>query len=108
MRTSFSGRATVEQWESLRDAACRGQGVDLFYSPDGEKGRERTARERRAKKICESCEVLMTCREIALTNHEPFGVWGGMTEKERNEYLRGETRRDIEQSSRDLGRVAVG
>jgi WhiB family redox-sensing transcriptional regulator len=108
MRTSFSGQATIDQWESLLGAKCRGMGVELFYSPDGEKGKERTAREARAKDICKSCEVLMACRDIALTNREPFGVWGGMTEKERNEHLRGKTRRSIEQSSRDLGRVAVG
>jgi hypothetical protein len=37
---------------------------------------------RAAKKICFHCPVVSRCRDWALT-HDEFGVWGGMTERER-------------------------
>ena len=36
-----------------------------------------------AKKVCFSCEVRPECLEYALANHERFGVWGGLSERER-------------------------
>lgn len=36
-----------------------------------------------AKKVCRNCTVRAECLEYALANDERFGVWGGMTERER-------------------------
>jgi WhiB family redox-sensing transcriptional regulator len=32
---------------------------------------------------------MMACREHALKVREPYGVWGGLTEEEREQVLRG-------------------
>jgi WhiB family transcriptional regulator, redox-sensing transcriptional regulator len=37
--------------------------------------------------------VLEQCRQHALAVHEPYGVWGGLSEAEREEIIRGRTRR---------------
>ena len=33
--------------------------------------------------MCATCPVIINCREHALATHEPYGVWGGLTEEER-------------------------
>jgi WhiB family redox-sensing transcriptional regulator len=33
--------------------------------------------------VCGSCPVLDQCREHALAVREPYGVWGGLTEDDR-------------------------
>jgi WhiB family transcriptional regulator, redox-sensing transcriptional regulator len=38
---------------------------------------------RSAKKVCASCEVKERCLQYALENDERFGVWGGLSERER-------------------------
>ena len=38
---------------------------------------------REAKKVCLSCEVRSECLEYALENDERFGIWGGLSERER-------------------------
>ena len=38
---------------------------------------------RAAKEICLACPVLQQCRSHALAVREPYGVWGGLTEDER-------------------------
>ncbi len=56
-----------------------------FFHPDAERGYARSARIAAAKAVCRSCPVLVQCRHHALTAEEPFGVWGGMDERERRE-----------------------
>ena len=38
---------------------------------------------REAKKVCLTCEVRNDCLESALSNDERFGIWGGLSERER-------------------------
>lgn len=38
---------------------------------------------REAKRICRSCEVRAECLDYALEHDEGFGVWGGLSERER-------------------------
>ena len=38
---------------------------------------------REAKKVCLTCEVRQDCLESALSNDERFGIWGGLSERER-------------------------
>jgi WhiB family transcriptional regulator, redox-sensing transcriptional regulator len=68
-------------WRSL--ARCRDLDSSLFFSPDGERGPTRRRRERAAKAVCATCPVQRQCAAYAVANHEPYGVWGGMTETER-------------------------
>ena len=37
----------------------------------------------KAKAICSTCPVISDCLKAALANHEPYGVWGGMSADER-------------------------
>lgn len=74
---------TNQRWE--RDAACRGKDPSLFFGPNRfEPKRERLAREDVAKGICRTCTVTAECRDMAVALGEPFGVWGGLGEKERD------------------------
>ena len=72
-----------EAWQWQLYGHCRGADSEVFFHPDGERGRARAERAYRAKRICRDCPVLAQCRDYALTVGEPFGVWGGMTEEER-------------------------
>ena len=38
---------------------------------------------RDAKKVCQTCPVKTECLEYALAHDERFGIWGGMSERER-------------------------
>lgn len=44
---------------------------------------ERGGATRAAKQVCRSCEVRAQCLEYALENDERFGVWGGLSERQR-------------------------
>jgi WhiB family redox-sensing transcriptional regulator len=68
-------------WRSL--ARCQDLDSALFFSPDGERGPTRRRRERAAKAVCARCPVQAQCAAYAIANHEPYGVWGGLTETER-------------------------
>ncbi|QEU82683.1 WhiB family transcriptional regulator [Streptomyces subrutilus] len=76
------GRAE-HHWTWQTEAACRGLGAEVFFHPEGERGRERAEREEAAKSVCGTCPVRARCLEHALRVAEPYGVWGGLGEKER-------------------------
>jgi WhiB family transcriptional regulator, redox-sensing transcriptional regulator len=50
---------------------------------------ERGGSVREAKRVCRSCEVRAECLEYALENDERFGVYGGLSERERRRLKRG-------------------
>ncbi|MFV8394691.1 WhiB family transcriptional regulator [Corynebacterium hindlerae] len=75
-------------WDWQLHGACRGEDSAVFFHPDGERGRARTQRENRAKAICRECPVLTQCRRHALEVAEPYGIWGGLSESERDLLLR--------------------
>ncbi len=62
-------------------ANCLGVDPDLFFP-------ERGASTREAKEVCRGCVVRDDCLEYALTNGEKFGIWGGMSERERRRIRR--------------------
>jgi len=69
-------------------AACRGPLGAVFFPPvTTERKREKLAREARAKEICSTCPVMVSCREYAMQIREPHGVWGGLSEQERRSLL---------------------
>lgn len=79
----------ADHWDWQLHAVCRGMDSEAFFHPEGQRGAARAEREQRAKAICATCPVLQQCREHALAVREPYGVWGGLTEDERTEILRG-------------------
>ena len=73
----------ADLWEWQFDGACRRENPDVFFHPEGERGPARRKRDSAAKAVCLGCPVLESCREHALRVREPYGVWGAMTEYER-------------------------
>ena len=64
------------------EARCRGMQDRLF--PEG-------ADQKRARTVCMGCRVRSQCLAEALDNRIEWGVWGGMTERERRRLLRKHT-----------------
>ena len=62
-------------------ANCLGVDPDLFFP-------ERGASTREAKEVCRGCAVRGDCLEYALANAERFGIWGGLSERERRRIRR--------------------
>ncbi|MGO1561611.1 Sporulation regulatory protein WhiD [Actinomycetales bacterium JB111] len=73
----------IETWSWQAHGACRGKDPEMFFHPEGERGRSRRLRVEIAKAVCATCPVIAACREHALSVREPYGVWGGMSEEER-------------------------
>ena len=64
----------LQRPEWHRHAACRGKGPDTFYVGRGEPSDP-------ARAICSTCPVTVECLESA--RHERFGIWGGMSTRQR-------------------------
>ena len=58
------------------DALCAETDPESFFPEKGGSTRE-------AKRVCTGCEVRAECLEFALANDERFGIWGGLSERER-------------------------
>jgi WhiB family redox-sensing transcriptional regulator len=71
---------TREQWQDR--ALCAQTDPEAFFPEKGGSTRE-------AKKICLGCEVRTECLEYALAHDERFGIWGGLSERERRRLKRG-------------------
>jgi WhiB family redox-sensing transcriptional regulator len=63
------------------DALCAQTDPEAFFPEKGGSTRE-------AKRVCEGCEVRSECLNYALENDERFGIWGGLSERERRRYRR--------------------
>ncbi|MGH3866041.1 MAG: WhiB family transcriptional regulator [Pseudonocardiaceae bacterium] len=63
-------------------ALCAQTDPEAFFPEKGGSTRE-------AKRICAGCEVRAECLEYALTFDERFGIWGGLSERERRKLKRG-------------------
>ena len=61
-------------WQA--DALCAQTDPEAFFPEKGGSTRD-------AKRICSGCEVKAQCLEYALQNDERFGIWGGLSERER-------------------------
>jgi predicted Fe-S protein YdhL (DUF1289 family) len=62
-------------------AVCAQTDPDAFFPEKGQSTRE-------AKRVCAGCEVRSECLQYALDNDERFGVWGGLSERERRAWRR--------------------
>jgi WhiB family transcriptional regulator, redox-sensing transcriptional regulator len=67
-----------EDWATL--AQCKQSRPDELFV--------RGAAQNRAKTMCAGCPVKTECLAEALDNRIEWGVWGGMTERERRAVLR--------------------
>jgi len=57
-------------------ALCAQTDPEAFFPEKGGSTRE-------AKKVCVGCDVRRECLEYALGHDERFGIWGGLSERER-------------------------
>jgi len=62
-------------------ALCAQTDPEAFFPEKGGSTRE-------AKKVCSGCEVRAECLDYALENDERFGIWGGLSERERRKLKR--------------------
>ena len=63
-------------------ALCAQTDPEAFFPEKGGSTRE-------AKRVCLACEVKAECLEYALAHDERFGIWGGLSERERRRLKRG-------------------
>jgi WhiB family redox-sensing transcriptional regulator len=68
--------ADVEVW--MDNALCAETDPEAFFPEKGGSTRE-------AKQICRSCDVRAECLDYALANDERFGIWGGLSDRERRQ-----------------------
>jgi WhiB family redox-sensing transcriptional regulator len=78
--SSTAPRRPVGVAEWAVNASCRTSDPDALFVQG--------AAQNQAKVICRSCPVRVACLADALDNRVEFGVWGGMTERERRALLR--------------------
>ncbi|RRQ24989.1 WhiB family transcriptional regulator [Rhodococcus sp. Eu-32] len=73
----------AENWDWQLHAHCKYDAIETFFPTTGLKHRERLRLEQRAKDICSQCPVITECRSFAMQSAEPYGIWGGLTPRER-------------------------
>ncbi|MBM6546928.1 WhiB family transcriptional regulator [Janibacter sp. YIM B02568] len=66
----------AEEMSWQERSLCAQTDPEAFFPEKGGSTRE-------AKKVCVGCEVRKECLEYALANDERFGIWGGLSERER-------------------------
>lgn len=60
-------------------ALCSQTDPEAFFPEKGGSTRD-------AKRVCARCEVRQECLQWAIEHDERFGIWGGMSERERRRY----------------------
>lgn len=78
--TPESTPTTDEEWQDR--ALCAQTDPEAFFPEKGGSTRD-------AKKICQRCPVRNECLDYALAHDERFGIWGGLSERERRRLKRG-------------------
>jgi WhiB family redox-sensing transcriptional regulator len=68
-----------QSWQTR--ANCMGVDPELFFPERGTSTRD-------AKEVCRGCVVRLECLDYAIANSEKFGIWGGMSERERRRVRR--------------------
>jgi WhiB family redox-sensing transcriptional regulator len=77
--TAIFGLPAEQSWQER--ALCSQTDPEAFFPEKGGSTRE-------AKRICVGCEVRDECLEYALEHDERFGIWGGLSERERRRLKR--------------------
>lgn len=75
----LSAEPADEEWES--QALCAQTDPEAFYPDKGGSTKQ-------AKDICLGCPVRLECLQYALDRDERFGIWGGLSERERRRLKR--------------------
>lgn len=74
--------------EWMKDGLCASSTVepDTWFGEPGEPDYHQKAKV--AKRICSACPIKDLCLQYAIDNNERFGIWGGMTMRERTNYIK--------------------
>ena len=72
--TSIFGLPDESSWHER--ALCSQTDPEAFFPEKGGSTRE-------AKRVCSRCDVRGDCLTFALSHDERFGIWGGLSERER-------------------------
>ena len=75
----YHGEIEETGWQDR--ALCAQTDPEAFFPEKGGSTRE-------AKRVCLTCEVRVECLEYALAHDERFGIWGGLSERERRRLKR--------------------
>ncbi len=75
-RARLFGMADTTDLRWYEYALCAQADPEAFYP-------KKSGSVREAKRVCRSCEVTDQCLEYAMENNERYGVWGGMSVRER-------------------------
>jgi len=62
-------------------ANCKGADADLFFPGAG-------GSTKKARALCAACEVKIECLDYSVDSGEKFGIWGGLSERERRRVRR--------------------
>jgi WhiB family redox-sensing transcriptional regulator len=79
MLADIFGLPEEASWQER--SLCAQTDPEAFFPEKGGSTRE-------AKRICTGCEVRSECLEYALEHDERFGIWGGLSERERRKLKR--------------------
>jgi WhiB family redox-sensing transcriptional regulator len=79
MKTEQAFLALAKAIKNHGEPICATTDPELFFPPVGNE--DGVARQ--AKKLCQTCPVIKECLTYALVNQEQFGIWGGMSPRER-------------------------
>lgn len=79
IRSAVPDEGSELAWQT--DALCSQTDPEAFFPEKGGSTRD-------AKRICQGCTVRGECLEYALSNDERFGIWGGLSERERRKLRR--------------------
>jgi WhiB family transcriptional regulator, redox-sensing transcriptional regulator len=77
----------ADPWAWQKRGVCRGRAHFFFYEDGDRIGGPPRHRELRARQLCEQCPVRAQCAAYALRLPEPYGIWGGFTEAERQRII---------------------
>ena len=75
----LDGDADELAWQER--GLCAQTDPEAFFPEKGGSTRE-------AKRVCLTCDVRLECLAYALANDERFGIWGGLSERERRKLKR--------------------
>lgn len=94
----------MDSTEWMRKGNCTSGGmgafVDVFFLDTGRSSAP-------AKTMCKGCVVTQQCLGYALQNGIKYGIWGGLTERERRKLLRERGGAYVvRRSTQDLGQTA--
>ncbi len=79
---TITSRSSSADRDFIDDALCAQTDPEAFFPEKGGSPKE-------AKAMCARCQVADACLQDALDNDEEFGVWGGLTARERKNLLAG-------------------